>query len=97
MSHKNASYLEFESLADEAWEDASATNDARTESMITGVHFICEFFIGKNLRKNLYARDLFLNTYGIYLVIEFANECICCDSKSKENGNHCQNAWLKIG
>ena len=32
-----------------------------------------------------------------YLVIEFANESVCCDSKCKENGNHCKNAWLKFG
>ena len=32
-----------------------------------------------------------------YLVIEFANESVCCDSECKENGNHCKNAWLKFG
>ena len=46
-------YLEFESLAEKAWEDACETDDASTESVITGVHFIGEFFIGKNLRKIL--------------------------------------------
>ena len=46
-------YLEFESLTEKAWEDACETDDASTESVITGVHFIGEFFIGKNLRKIL--------------------------------------------
>ena len=32
-----------------------------------------------------------------YLVIEFSDESICCDSECKENGNHCKNAWLKFG
>jgi len=46
-------YLEFESLAEKAWEDACETDDASTERVITGVHFIGELFIGKNLRKIL--------------------------------------------
>ena len=58
MSHQYESfndkiYLEFESLTEKAWEDACETDDASTESVITGVHFIGEFFIGKNLRKIL--------------------------------------------
>ena len=51
MSHKYESYLEFESLTEKAWEDACETDNASTESVITGIHFIGEFFIGKNLRK----------------------------------------------
>ena len=53
MSHKYESYLEFESLTEKAWEDACETDNASTESVITGIHFIGEFFIGKNLRKIL--------------------------------------------